>query len=160
MKYVNKPGQTNQEIYLTCLVHKAIIKSLSYLAKELAIIHIIKIDRHGGVGGSLLDGFNLKPVGNFVPFPIRSTLHEESSNSRLSLTLSPVKRFEAKNWKLTRCNIPQSCSMEEAKAGSQGNLARKEVAGSGDSDHICKDFSATRCNTKNPKSIYEKLKLN
>ena len=47
------------KIYLACLIHKAIIKSLSYLAKELAIINIIKIDGHGGVGGSLFDGFNL-----------------------------------------------------------------------------------------------------
>ena len=47
------------KIYLTCLIQKAIIKTLNYLAKELAIINIIKIDGHGGVGGSLLDGFNL-----------------------------------------------------------------------------------------------------
>ena len=66
----------NTATYLLCLVRLAIIISLSDLIQEFVRFDIIKVERKGGIGQLLLNGWHGCCVGQLVLVPVPNTIHD------------------------------------------------------------------------------------
>ena len=101
----------NKILYLISLVCFPIVIPLSDSGKKSVILDIIKVQGEGGEGGSLLDGLLLQLVRDLVLGPVRETLTEKATNSRLPLAFPSLCRLQAQLRNQINCHNPNSTTI-------------------------------------------------